>query len=247
MRKNIILTLFAVAIIAAITLKVVTHDFAWFTEPGIAAPSPSSLQVLLAMPDGTTMVAPDTFTIYSDGRGWNKEGMNGAGHDAEHYDPTAEMRLDLSTDVPCRNWKYIVLHHSGSNQSTIEGIYDWHVRCKGWEAIGYHFIVMRSGAIYIGERWNQQMQGAHCKGPRNEDGIGVCLIGNFDIALPSDAQVRSACHLIEELQINLQIDSTHVIDHRDEGATACPGKMFSAKSLLRASAMPRMPMAHIEQ
>lgn len=128
-------------------------------------------------------------------------------------------------------WKYIVLHHSASNDSTIGGIADWHVRGLGWKAMGYHFVIDRIGLIHVGERWRMQWEGAHCKGPRNQDGIGVCLIGNFDESPPPDAQERAAAALVDFLKTRLEIEDQNIVDHRDYAATRCPGTHFAAVQL----------------
>jgi N-acetylmuramoyl-L-alanine amidase len=57
-------------------------------------------------------------------------------------------------------------------------IHDMHIGF-GWDGIGYHKVIKRDGIIENGrpEYW----VGAHVKG-RNEDSLGVCLIGrkNFN-------------------------------------------------------------------
>lgn len=130
-------------------------------------------------------------------------------------------------------WKTIVLHHSGSDGSTVDGIRDWHVRVKGWAAMGYHFIIDRDGTIHVGERWLLQWDGAHCKGVRNTDGIGLCLIGNFDAAPPADAQVVAAAALVELLQFFFDIDDEHVMGHGQCAPTLCPGEHFKPAELIR--------------
>lgn len=49
----------------------------------------------------------------------------------------------------------------------------WH-KARGFNDIGYHFVIKRNGEIEIGRTLNDI--GAHCKG-YNIDSVGTCLIG----------------------------------------------------------------------
>lgn len=51
----------------------------------------------------------------------------------------------------------------------------WH-REKGWDGIGYHYVVCRNGALEFGR--DESRAGAHCMG-HNKDSIGICLIGGI--------------------------------------------------------------------
>lgn len=127
-------------------------------------------------------------------------------------------------------WEKIVIHHSGSPHSTIEGIKTWHVDHNKWRAIGYHFIVQPSGKIYVSERWRHQWDGAHCRG-HNRNGIGICLIGDFENLRPADAQVTAAAALVEFLQQLCKIDPSHIYNHSDLAKTLCPGKHLKEKGV----------------
>lgn len=52
-------------------------------------------------------------------------------------------------------------------------IREWH-KAKGWDDIGYHFVIRRNGIVEIGRPVHKF--GAHAKG-HNKGSIGVCLIG----------------------------------------------------------------------
>lgn len=47
---------------------------------------------------------------------------------------------------------------------------------KGWDDIGYNFIIGEDGNIYEGRGWGKK--GAHSK-PFNSKSIGICIIGNY--------------------------------------------------------------------
>lgn len=72
--------------------------------------------------------------------------------------------------------KLLVVHCSDTNNSeniTATDIHKMHIGF-GWDGIGYHKLILRSGKIENGrpEYW----QGAHVKG-KNDISLGVCLIG----------------------------------------------------------------------
>lgn len=73
---------------------------------------------------------------------------------------------------------HIVIHCSatGDNQNvTADDIRRWH-KDKGWDDIGYHFVIRRDGGIEAGRRLNQE--GAHVSG-HNDDTVAVCLVGGL--------------------------------------------------------------------
>lgn len=139
-------------------------------------------------------------------------------------------------------WKYIVIHHSANNRDTPDKIRDWHVRGRGWDELGYHFVIGNGvaypdGQIYVGNRWKKQMHGAHCKTPGNEyndHGIGICLIGDFQSARPTQKQIASLARLITFLTQKTGIPESRVKTHGGiTHKTACPGRNFSLAPVLR--------------
>lgn len=75
-----------------------------------------------------------------------------------------------------QNIKLLVVHCSDTkNKMNINAAYIHKMHLGfGWDGIGYHKIILRSGKIENGrpEYW----QGAHVKG-KNKISLGVCLIG----------------------------------------------------------------------
>lgn len=139
-------------------------------------------------------------------------------------------------------WQCVVIHHSASDRSTPQSMADYHVKNRGWDALGYHFVIGNGvgygdGRVFVGERWTKQMHGAHCKTPGNhynEHGIGICLIGDLDAHGPSPAQVESLARLVAFLQRQCGIGKSKVYTHGGiTGKTACPGRHFSLPAVLR--------------
>jgi hypothetical protein len=108
---------------------------------------------------------------------------------------------------------------------------------KGWEhGCGYHFVIGNGtqsgdGEVEASQRWRQQLQGAHAKTPDNqfnEHGIGICLVGNFELGTsrPTAAQMRSLLRLSQWLMDRYDIPLANVKGHCHCKATCCPGKNF---------------------
>jgi len=141
-----------------------------------------------------------------------------------------------------RRWKYIVIHHSATENGNAK-IFDKSHRKRGfWNGLGYHFVIdngtsgTRPGQIETGDRWYRQMNGAHCNAMgMNEIGIGVCLVGNFDEQSITPEQLQSAAWLVKSLQWRYGISANHVIRHCDVKGkdTDCPGNRFPWHSFQR--------------
>jgi hypothetical protein len=141
-----------------------------------------------------------------------------------------------------RDWSAIVLHHSASasgNVETIDAVHREKRDSSGklWLGIGYHFVVgngkqMADGEIQPTFRWKEQLPGAHA-GAReyNEQGIGICLIGNFDDAPPTERQWAATCELVQLLADRYSIRVERLLRHQDVQSTLCPGKLFPFEQL----------------
>lgn len=141
-----------------------------------------------------------------------------------------------------RRWQCVVLHHSGTEVGGAAR-FDAAHRARGWDELGYHFVIgngtdTADGEIEVGSRWAAQKQGAHCKtGDEfyNEYGIGVCIVGNFDGHRPSAAQVRSVQRLVRYLCARYAIPVDRVLVHGGvTGKTRCPGEQFNLDAIRRA-------------
>jgi N-acetyl-anhydromuramyl-L-alanine amidase AmpD len=142
--------------------------------------------------------------------------------------------------APANSWRWIVIHHSATPAGSAALIDRAH-RAQGWDEMGYHFVIgngtaSRDGQIEVGTRWPKQKWGAHAKTPDqqyNNFGIGICLVGNFDIDRPSAAQLRSVAKLTAYLMRTYHIPANHVIGHSDTKATDCPGRHMSVADIRR--------------
>lgn len=140
-------------------------------------------------------------------------------------------------ETAARDWKYIVLHHTASDQGDVESIHESHLKNKDkngkpWLGIGYHFVIgngkgMDDGEIEPTFRWKQQMQGAHAGvADYNQLGVGIVLVGNFENGPPTAAQVTSVKRLVRVLSREYEIKNAQIVGHGDVKATECPGTHF---------------------
>jgi N-acetylmuramoyl-L-alanine amidase len=148
------------------------------------------------------------------------------------------LSLDqFSPDAPARNWTWIVLHHTATSHGSVESINAAHLARRDrngnpWKGIGYHFVIGNGNGMDDGEieptfRWRGQLPGAHAgDDEHNQHGIGIVLVGNFELERPTAAQVASARRLVALLQTRYGIEKSRVLRHGDIKATACPGKYF---------------------
>ncbi|MGA2498421.1 MAG: N-acetylmuramoyl-L-alanine amidase [Tepidisphaeraceae bacterium] len=140
-------------------------------------------------------------------------------------------------------WKYVVVHHSDTKVGGAVSFDNGH-RARGWECLGYDFVIgngtyTRDGEIEVGPRWTKQMVGAHAGVKEfNEDGIGICLVGDFQTTRPSAAQLKSLAYLTGYLQRTYHIPTSKVIGHRDckVGHTLCPGRYLDMNVVRKMAA-----------
>jgi hypothetical protein len=149
----------------------------------------------------------------------------------------------LPTSLTERRWSAIIIHHSGS-ESGDAAIFDkWHREGRHWNGIGYDFVIgngtdSADGQVEVTYRWLNQQTGAHCGGTpgnwANEEGIGICLVGDFNKTEPTPRQMQSLVRLIQFLQSRYGIPTSRVYGHgTTPGArkTDCPGRRFPMAEL----------------
>ena len=122
-----------------------------------------------------------------------------------------------------KNIKLLVVHCSDSEDSQILTALDLHKMHLnfGWDGIGYHKVINRSGKIENGrpEYWI----GAHVQG-KNNISLGVCLIGRDKFTIKQYISLEKILRKWKSLYPEAKI-----VGHRDTGNTdkTCPN--FGAK------------------
>ena len=149
--------------------------------------------------------------------------------------PQASAAQPVITLYPSTKWKYIIVHHSATDEGSSLDFHKYHLS-KGWDqGVGYHFVIDNGkkdkpdGLIETTPRWLKQLDGAHCKASdMNTKAIGICLVGNFNKEDASSAQLKSLIYLVNKLRKYYNIPSRCILGHRHVAGskTDCPGKNF---------------------
>ncbi len=105
----------------------------------------------------------------------------------------------------------------------------WH-RARGFNRIGYHYVVTLDGLIEEGRPLNSV--GAHCsQNGMNRTSVGVCYIGGCatDGKTPKDTRTEEQKKTLLSLLTKLKSDfpGAVIYGHRDFAPKACPS--FDAK------------------
>lgn len=104
-----------------------------------------------------------------------------------------------------------VIHHTDSHDVSAKTIDQWHKE-RGWDGIGYHFVIRQDGSIEKGR--SLERKGAHARSGRaysRNDYIGIVLTGRN---IFSRKQTQALKSLLRDLDVK------HIEDHHEE----CPGR-----------------------
>jgi N-acetylmuramoyl-L-alanine amidase len=142
-----------------------------------------------------------------------------------------------------KSWTAIVIHHSGTRNGNAAIFDKWHREENHWDGVGYDFVIgngsnSSDGQVETTYRWSEQKVGAHCGGTpgnwANKDGIGICLVGDFNQTTPTRKQLQSLVKLVQFLQDRYHISKNRIYGHgTTPGAhmTDCPGRRFPMSEL----------------
>lgn len=162
--------------------------------------------------------------------------------------PNFEGRSDWCSNCPSgsspasHNVSHLIIHHSaGTNEASdwaaiVRSIWDFHVNGRGWDDIGYNWLIDPNGVLYAGRA--SDIRGAHFCGT-NTGTEGVCVLGDFTEVEPTTS-VRNALAALwawkacerDVIPDERTFHSTSgknlftISGHRDGCATACPGDAF---------------------
>lgn len=141
-----------------------------------------------------------------------------------------------------REIRLIVVHCSDSEWGDLEVIRKWHVEGRGWNDIGYHFVITNGrrrtrldyvatedGVLETGRDIAQP--GAHASG-LNQYSIGICLVGRHHFTWNQFSVLYDLLWKLHE-----KYPDARIIGHRDvgkyggdSGGKACPN--FSVANFL---------------
>ena len=126
----------------------------------------------------------------------------------------------------------IIVHSTATPKgmnATAQDIDRWH-RQKGYDCIGYHYVILRNGLIQQGRA--VRIIGAHCKG-HNVNTIGVAYVGGLN----EDKQSADTRTGAQKIALNVLLGDLvkqyptikKISGHRDYCNTACPSFDASAE------------------
>ncbi|XP_072930536.1 peptidoglycan-recognition protein LC-like isoform X2 [Epargyreus clarus] len=103
----------------------------------------------------------------------------------------------------------------------VRNIQTFHIESRGWDDIGYNFLVGGDGSVYYGRGWDYE--GAHTK-YYNKYSIGIAFIGTFNSEAPTKQQVE-ACQKLIKLGVELKklAKDYKLLAHRQLMSTLSPG------------------------
>lgn len=162
-----------------------------------------------------------------------------------------------------------VVHHTAGETwysanevpGIIRGIQRFHQSSRGWNDIGYNFVVDRFGRIWEGRAGGttRSVIGAHAGG-HNSTSFGTVVLGNFvNGAAPTGDAVDGLVELLAWKFALHGIDprGTHrwpngtvrttLIGHRDVGSTTCPGAIHGMLPALRTRVAQQMARLDIDE
>ena len=148
--------------------------------------------------------------------------------------------------------EHVIVHHSATYNTlndydnVVRNIYLFHTQDRGWSDIGYNYLIAQDGTIFEGrsaganDQAHDNVQGAHFCG-QNSRTMGICLLGNYNTAEPSDPALTSLVKLtawkvnkegLEPLSARAHPANATlgtVAGHRDGCDTECPGENLYAR------------------
>lgn len=187
--------------------------------------------------------------------------------------PPIHSRADWGASAPtstpssATTLKMAVVHHTaGTNDYSaaqvpgiIKGIQSYHQQSRGWNDIGYNFLVDKFGRIWEGRGGGigKPVIGAHASG-FNTGSVGVSLLGTFSSAgaTPEALNATSAVigwkfslHGVDANGTTTAVGSSDnkfpngqvvtlptIVGHQDVGQTDCPGRVQSQLPSIRNAA-----------
>jgi len=123
-------------------------------------------------------------------------------------------------DWDCRT-EFIVHHTETPTTTTPRSIQDFHMDERGWNDIGYNFLVRDDGIVYEGRGWT--VRGAHAT-DHNVIGIGCAYIGRNS---PTDA-VKQSIRTLYDQACAMAGHALSQLGHSHVGTTDCPGTRLLA-------------------
>ena len=125
--------------------------------------------------------------------------------------------------------KYLFIHHTAADRcfkkqdciKRVKEVETYHLS-KGFDDIGYNYLVGEDGNIYEGRGWRKV--GAHTYG-YNKISIAICVLGNFVDKSPKTTAINATkCLIKDALFDGILSEDFEMFGHMDVGRTLSPGQ-----------------------
>ncbi len=171
----------------------------------------------------------------------------------------------------------LFVHHTVTTNSytaaqahaQVRSVYLFHTKSRGWNDIGYNFLVDRYGRVFEGRRGSitGAVHGAHTGG-FNTESMGISVLGTYSSTAPTSAALRGVVDIASwkssQYFMNPRGNTRMVSEgggttkfpdgksvvlrtisgHRDVGYTECPGdRLYPSLASIRSSVAARMTPA----
>ena len=114
-----------------------------------------------------------------------------------------------------------------SSNATVASVNSWHkqrwpnfISRRGYH-VGYTYFISKDGTLT--QTRDHDEEGAHVIG-MNKSSIGVCFAGNFDLTLPTAAQINTWTILYSKLQT--EYPNIPTFPHRKYATKTCHGRLL---------------------
>jgi hypothetical protein len=155
--------------------------------------------------------------------------------DAVYQNNLVETLFNTQAPPQPGHWKYIYIHHSAAASGSAAEM------AQSARGLVDHFVIgngqgCQDGEIQVGPRWTSQSAPAAPLGADriDPDCVSICLVGNFDAATPTPAQLRQLGQLVRVLQNQLGIAADHVVTVNDAPGASGVGQYFPTTSFREA-------------
>lgn len=135
-------------------------------------------------------------------------------------------------------WRWIVIHHQGSDTGDLASIQRYHREQRGWSDAAYHFVINNGsrgtvpGQIEESDRWKKRINaGSTKRGLVNRMSIAIVLVGNFQKHPPSPQQKEKLIKLLTRLSREYSIPPERIRGHGEVDNTECPGRYLDLNEI----------------
>lgn len=138
-------------------------------------------------------------------------------------EPKAVELMDTPVDI-------VFIHHTAMAEcdtkdkcvKEMKNIQNFHMDTRGWDDIGYNFLIGGDGLVYTGRGWDRV--GAHTLG-WNDVAVAFAVLGDFSHKLPSNAALNTLTSALECGVKNGKLAQNYKLyGHCDVRRTDCPGE-----------------------